>query len=137
MSDDDQNQGVDYEVGYGKPPKAHQFQPKHGKSKGPRRKRRVSLQAIVEAELLGLLPFNEGGKTRRLPKLQLILRRLIHKALAGDGKSISTALVVAREHLPKLAEEEGEEKELSEAELAVMKSTLQMNALFAGDTSDE
>lgn len=137
MSDNDQNQGGDYKVGYGKPPKAHQFQPKHGKSKGPRRKRRVSLQAIVEAELLSLLPYNEGGKTRRLPKIQLIVKRLAHKALAGDEKAISTALVVARAHLPQPAEDEGEETGLSEAELVVMKSTLKMNALFAGVTSDE
>ena len=137
MLDDHHNQPGDYEVGYAKPPKAHQFKPKHTKSKGPRRKKRMSVQAIVEAELMSLLPYNENGKVRKLTKLQLILKRLAHSAMAGDVKAIATSLAVARTHLPQVAEEEGEEVDLTDAERLILGDVLKMKALFEGHTPDE
>lgn len=133
----DQKKQPDYEVGYGKPPKAHQFKPKHTKSKGSRRKKRLSVQAIVEAELMSMLAFTEGGKTLKLPKLQLIVKRLVHKAMSGDDRSIATALAVARTHLPQPAEEEGEDIPLTDAERAVLNNIIASKAIFAGKKSDE
>jgi len=74
----------DYEVGYGRPPKKHQFQ--KGKSGNPRGKPKGSRStaALVEEELNRLVEVTEDGRTRKISLRQVIVRAQIAKAAKGS-----------------------------------------------------
>jgi Family of unknown function (DUF5681) len=79
-------------VGYGRPPKKTQFKPgrsgnPRGRPKGPR-----SIGAILREAIGQKIPVAEGGKTRRLPALEVLFRRLVNEALRSDPKAIKLLL---------------------------------------------
>jgi hypothetical protein len=77
-----------YEVGYGRPPKAHQFKSgQSGNSKGRPRGSR-GLKTDLKAELGERVTVNENGKQRRLTKQQLIVKQLVTKSIKGDLRAI-------------------------------------------------
>ena len=89
---------MDYEVGYGKPPRAHRFKP--GQS-GNRRGRPRPLPEIVDLfgkELTRKHTIIEGGQQVRIPMLQLLVKRLLQLAVKGDLRAISEALNFAHQH---------------------------------------
>jgi hypothetical protein len=78
----------DYVVGYRRPPKETQFAP--GKSGNPtgRRKRSRTVGAIL-ADIIGQkIPVTENGKTRRMPALEVMLRRLVNDAMRGETNAM-------------------------------------------------
>jgi Family of unknown function (DUF5681) len=81
-----------YAVGYGRPPKETQFKPGRsgnpkGRPKGPR-----SIGAILREAIGQKVPVAEGGRTRRLPALEVMLRRLVNEAMRSDPKAIKLLL---------------------------------------------
>jgi len=78
----------DYEVGYGRPPKATQF--KKGQSGNPkgRPKGRVNLITAVQAELEERIVITENGQTRSITKGEAVAKQLVRKAVSGDVKAI-------------------------------------------------
>jgi uncharacterized protein DUF5681 len=81
-----------YSVGYGRPPKATQFKPGRsgnpkGRPKGPR-----SIGAILQEVIRQKISVTEGGKTRRLPTLEVMLRRLVNESVKGDQKALKLLL---------------------------------------------
>lgn len=81
-----------YAVGYGKPPRAHQFQP--GKSGNPRGRPRKSrnMLTLLDEELDRLIIIKEGGRERKIPKREAIAKRFVASALQGDLRSIEALL---------------------------------------------
>lgn len=81
-----------YDVGYRRPPKESQFKPgRSGNPKGrPIGSRPVGalLQDILEQRV----PVTEGAKTRRIPVLEVMLRRLANDAMRSDHKAIKLLL---------------------------------------------
>ena len=78
-----------YEVGFGKPPKKSQFKPgQSGNSKG-RRKGSFNMMTMVQKELEQEVEFSEGGRRRKMPKVQVGIRQLANKAASGDPKAIA------------------------------------------------
>lgn len=81
-----------YAVGYRRPPKEGQFLPGNsGNPKGrPTGSRPVGalLQDILEQRV----PVTEGAKTRRIPVLEVMLRRLANDAMRSDHKAIKLLL---------------------------------------------
>jgi hypothetical protein len=75
-----------YDVGYGKPPIKHKF--KKGKSGNPsgRRKRKPPLdfQDILIAALKSPMKIIDGGKTKKLPTLEVFSKSLLQRAIKGD-----------------------------------------------------
>ncbi len=88
MSDDTK----DYEVGYGKPPKATRF--KKGRSGNPkgRPKGAKGVNASLKRELETKITVREGSHEIRISKAEAIAKRLTTGALKGDTKLLMALL---------------------------------------------
>jgi len=77
-----------YTVGYGKPPKHSRFKPgQSGNPKG-RPKGARGLGALLDEELKQSIPVTEGGRTRKLRKLSVIVKAVLAKAMKGDARAL-------------------------------------------------
>jgi hypothetical protein len=80
---------ADYEIGYGKPPKATRF--KKGQSGNPAgAKKKVvidDVRVMVEEVLAELIILRDGGKDRKVSRLEAMLRTQVLNALKGDSKA--------------------------------------------------
>jgi Family of unknown function (DUF5681) len=80
--------GRDYAVGYRRPPAASRFKPgASGNPKG-RPKGTRPIGAVLHEIFHRATPVTENGKTRRVPILEVVLRRLARDAMQGDPKAI-------------------------------------------------
>jgi hypothetical protein len=82
------SKSLKYAVGYGRPPKATQFKPgqsgnARGRPKGPR-----TIGAILREVIGQKIVVTEGSKSRRLPVLEVMLRRLVNEAMRNDPKAM-------------------------------------------------
>lgn len=82
----------DYEVGYGRPPKTHQF--KKGQSGNPRGRPKGTrnLKTDLMDELGEEITLTEGGKARRLSKQRALVKSLVTRAIKGDGRAVNALL---------------------------------------------
>jgi len=82
----------DQGVGYGRPPKANQF--KKGQSGNPkgRPKGTRSVGAVLQEVLGQRIAVTENGKTRRLPALEVMLRRLANDAMRSEPAALKLML---------------------------------------------
>lgn len=76
-----------YEVGYGKPPKQHQIKPGERRNPYGRPRGRRNAKKIVLEEHNRLVAFQEQGRTRKKPALELIIRKDVNDALKGNEKA--------------------------------------------------
>jgi len=83
---------ADYEVGYGKPPKATQFKP--GQSGNPKGRPRgtLNLKTDLEKELSERICVTENGRTVSLSKQRLLVKALTAKAIKGDTRAAGIVL---------------------------------------------
>jgi len=89
---------MDYEVGYGKPPRAHRFKP--GQS-GNRLGRPRGLPEIVQLfakELKRKHTIIEGGQRISVAMIELIVKRLLQLAAKGNLRAMSEAFNFANQH---------------------------------------
>jgi hypothetical protein len=79
-------------VGYGRPPKATQF--KKGQSGNPKgRPKGTRPVGAVLQEILGQrIAVTENGRTRRLPAMEVMLRRLANDAMRSDPVALKLML---------------------------------------------
>ena len=91
----------DYEVGYKKPPRHSQFKPgNRGNPKG-RGKRKVETEAETLKRVLNFpAEFRHGGKSKRAPRIELMIRRYGAAALKGDVGAAAMLLKI-RAHCEK------------------------------------
>ncbi len=96
MSKRNRRSQPDYAVGYGRPPKETRFQP--GKSGNPtgRRTGSRSVGAILDDVFRQMIEVTENGKTRRVPAVEAMMRRLRNDALRGDPKAIRLSIELIR-----------------------------------------
>jgi Family of unknown function (DUF5681) len=85
----------DYEIGYKKPPRHSRFAPgnranPHGRGK---RKRRTEAEIVYEV-MNGLAEFREGGKSKRAPRIEIMIKRYGAAALRGDVSAAETLLKI-------------------------------------------
>ncbi|MFZ8977250.1 MAG: DUF5681 domain-containing protein [Pseudohongiellaceae bacterium] len=111
----------DYEVGYGKPPKATQF--KKGQSGNPkgRPKGVQNLATDLQDELSAKVEITEDGQTKKVTKQKAMVKQLMQKAIKGDPKSIDVVfkhyltMELAKIRDDKEAEPSSEDKAIIEA----------------------
>ena len=109
----------DYEIGYGKPPKASQFKPgQSGNPKG-RPKGAKNLKTELQEELAERIRIKEGGRQKTVSKQRAILKSLAAKAAQGDTRAsnILLNLVLRVLHEEELAPEF---VDLTEADLEIL-----------------
>jgi hypothetical protein len=102
-----QKAGGDYAVGYGRPPKATQF--KSGRSGNPKgRPKGAKDEATILREIMHQrMEVREGGRARKISRLEALLLRCLETALKGDLKAM--AFLLNRYRLIESAEpEDGE-----------------------------
>jgi hypothetical protein len=106
------------EVGYGKPPRAHQFKP--GQSGNPKgRKMGVKNEATILHELLQQkVTLTERGKTRKVTLLEAILRKLAEECLRGNIRS--TAFLLNRFQATSMGD--GSQADIGEDDKAVLEA---------------
>lgn len=91
---------ADYEIGYGKPPKAFQFQKgQSGNPKG-RSKGSKNIWTILEEESEMIVVFSENGKPTKGSKKQLAIKSAMNKAAKGDLKALQLILKLHETHAP-------------------------------------
>jgi Family of unknown function (DUF5681) len=88
----DSGSGSNYEVGYGRPPKQHQFP--RGRSGNPKgRPKGAKNTATLTREILDeKIEFSSGAGVRRISRREAILRSFGEFALDGDTKSAAFLL---------------------------------------------
>ena len=100
------------EVGYGKPPRSHQFKP--GQSGNPRggRKGAKNESTILRELLHRKINVREAGRNRKITVLEAIYVRFTESALKGDTKSAvflfsrSAAVVTGEMPTPEISQED-------------------------------
>jgi Family of unknown function (DUF5681) len=92
MPDRKNSKASDYVVGYRRPPRATRFTAgKSGNLKG-RPKGSRSVGAVLQDIIRQKIAVTENGKTRRIPALEVMLRRLANDAMRSDPKAIKLLL---------------------------------------------
>lgn len=115
---------AEYEIGYGRPPRANQFVKGQSGNPNGRPKGRKNVATIFHEVTRELIRVTENGKGRDVTKLEAILRQLTAKAVAGDFKAMSEVLKLDRT-FEFMAEEGNSDSPDIEKDQAVMRRLLE------------
>ena len=123
-----------YEVGYGRPPKDTQFKKGvSGNPKGrPRRPANFREQFLREARLLVVI--TENGRTVRMPKYDVAIRQLMHKAMKGDPNALKLFMCLYKETSEQdclLAEQQAKDATIRTPLPYKLMSTAELEAMLA------
>ena len=84
---------TDYKVGYGKPPREHQFQRGNaGNRKGRRRKQSKSEAETLREAFSQLIELQIGGTKRKVTAFEAMVLTLRSKALRGDLAAVKVLI---------------------------------------------
>src|SRR5262245_22768815 len=99
----------DYEVGYKKPPQRSQFKPGNRANPNGRRGKAVRRREsqIVYDVMHGRVDFREGGKSKRAPRIEIIIKEYGSAALRGDVRAAEALLKIRAEFSDNRAIEPG------------------------------
>ncbi len=87
----------EYTVGHGKPPAHSRWRKgQSGNPSGGRKSQATPLQ-YLDSILAEMVTVNEGGKPRKICKLEAFVRLLVHGALNGDKQCMKILIELLRE----------------------------------------
>ncbi len=92
------------EVGYGKPPKEHQFKKGQSGNRKGRRKGHKNMHTIMEEVLKQTVSIKENGQTRRVKYFDAFVRQLAARALNGSMGEQIKMLKAIHDYAPELLE---------------------------------
>ena len=110
----------DYPVGYAKPPKGTQFQPKQSGNPSGRPKGRPSLNEIILEEAARIAKVKVGEKVLHIEKDRASMRRLFDLGLHGNVPALRYAMSLLAQAQAELGDTADPEAPLTEEELAVL-----------------
>lgn len=91
---------ADYDVGYGKPPAAHQFKPGQSGNRRGRPPGRINIASALRDAVQQKRPVTIGGKAREMSTLDVMMRKQIEKAVAGDTKAFNAVVELLEDYAP-------------------------------------
>jgi len=111
----------DYETDYKKPPKQGQFQ--KGQSGNPRGRPKGSknLRSDLREELQEKVLVTEGGRKRPVSKQRAMVKTVVSRALAGDGRAITILSDLVMRLLPQ-EDEAVHSRQLSAEDQAILEA---------------
>lgn len=106
-----------YKVGYGKPPKEHQFKP--GQSGNPKggKKAAKTLEDLIFKEAGKLINVKMGGEAITINKRQALVKALFTKAINGDLRALQLVFSLLSEADAKLLAAEAQTLSTEEVEI--------------------
>ena len=118
----------DYEIGYGRPPRATRFV--KGRSGNPRGRPRgaKSFTALLSDKLNEPVTVAENGGRRKISKREAIVTQLVNRSAAADFRAIKILLDIVRDIERQAEPVSPETAEFSEADEKVIE---QLKARFA------
>jgi len=110
----------DYEVGYGKPPRATRFA--KGQSGNPRGRPRgaKNFNTLLEEALNEAVTVTENGGRRKVSKRQAIVTQLVNRSATADFRAIKLLFEIVRENERHIEPTSPETAEFSEADQRVI-----------------
>ena len=140
MSDEqEQHAGASYKVGYGRPPEKTRFRP--GRSGNPRGrpKKPTSIQEKFERELARKVAIREDGRVRKIPKIDLWVRRVIADAIKGSHQASRILIEMRSTSDDEIAQSIAEQtiEELTAEDLEILDRYLARVDLDARNTKDD
>jgi hypothetical protein len=86
------SQGDNDKVGFGRPPRSRQFKP--GESGNPRGRPKGArgVSQVLEAALNKRITVTEGGKRKRITKLDAAIQQVANKAASGGEKAVKLVM---------------------------------------------
>ena len=93
---------ADYTVGFGKPPVAHQFKPGQSGNRRGRPPGRINIATALRDAVQQMRPVTIGGKPREMSTLDVMTRKQIEKAAAGDTKAFHVIVELLETYAPDL-----------------------------------
>ncbi len=109
----------DCDVGYGKPPKAGQFQPGQSGNPNGRPKGAKNFKTELEEELFEKITIKEQGKVLKVSKQRAMLKALTARAMKGDPRA-ATVIVSMMYRLLDVDEVAEEIEDLTDADKAIL-----------------
>ena len=95
---DKKEPGSEYAVGYGKPPKEHQFKPGQSGNVGGRKKSKRSGAADISEVLNAPVRVTIGGKVQEMGSFEAGLRKIAKRAIDGHLPSILKFIKICEEY---------------------------------------
>ena len=133
----DENEKKDYEVGYGKTPKASRFKPGQSGNPNGRRKGINNFTTDVQSLLAARVKVKRDGKLQIVSSQKAVLLRFADKALAqGDIGALDKLLDLARTFNDDVSLE-AESDPLSETDLDICEGIIVRRHMEAEDDEDE
>lgn len=89
-----------YKTGYKRPPLKSRFRPgQSGNPNGrPKKEKAITnLTAILDAVLKEAVTVKENGRSKKISRIELVVRNYIQKAMGGDLRALSTLVKLAKQ----------------------------------------
>ena len=114
----------DYPVGYARPPVEHRFKPGNNANPKGRKKKTRNRKVVISELLFEPITVREGGEVRQMPALEAVLKKLLSKALGGDGKAALTIIGIAQREGALTPEQEEAVDNPSDGDMAIVQDAM-------------
>lgn len=123
-------------VGYGRPPKKHQFKPGQSGNPAGRRRGARGVKSQLREQLNELVEISQNGRTRKVPVKTVVLKSLIAKAAKGDWRAADRVLQYMIQ-VEGLEDEREQSRRLSAADEQILSRLLSEEATDAAEPSGD
>ena len=112
---------LDYEVGYGRPPRQTRFEP--GRSGNPRGRpnRSKNLATLLSEALREPVTVTENGRRRKVSKRQAVIKQFVNQSAKGDLKATQLLLSILRDLESRAEPGSADADKITEADQQIIK----------------
>ncbi len=86
-----------FAVGYGRPPVHSRFKPGQSGNPNGRAKQSRNMRTIVQQVLNEDMQIREGGRVRRMPAMEALVRTTLTRSFKGDPKALVSLIVLLKQ----------------------------------------